>query len=485
MQQLTFKILFFAGICSIGNIISAQQAVVYTTAKDTELRITKTATLPLDKTTPPVNKQLCVYVDDSHQFQDFFGIGSALTDASAETFAKMPKAVQNELLTAFYDKEKGIGYSLARTHINSCDFSSKSYTYVADNDSLLKTFNIAHDKKFRIPFIQKAIAAAGGTLPLFVSPWTPPAWMKDNNSMLKGGSLLPQYYQTWADYFVKFIRAYQAENIPIFGMTVQNEPMAAQRWESCVFNAQQEADFVKNYLGPTLRKNELPDKKIIIWDYNRHALAQSAAQILNDRDVAQYVWAVGYHWYEAWTIDEMKFDNVRAVREAFPDKHVFLTEACIVKYSHDRIYEWGLGEKYGHSMVNDFNSGAIAWTDWNIILDEKGGPNHVGNVCFAPVIADTKTGEVHYTSIYYYIGHFSKFIRPGAKRIMSASNKAGLEVTAFQNPDGKNVAVVMNVSDSEIEYSLYCKNKSTVITALPHSISTIVISSEDGNAPTL
>src|SRR5262249_12696570 len=151
--------------------------------------------------------------------------------------------------------------------INSCDFSSDSYTYVSENDKDLKSFNVEHDEKFRIPLIKDALAKAG-KLTLFVSPWWPPAWMKDNTDMLHGGKLLPAYRQTWANYFVKFIKTYEKQGIPVWGLTVQNEPMANQKWESCIFTSEEERDFIKDYLGPTLKSEGLGSKKLIVWDHN-------------------------------------------------------------------------------------------------------------------------------------------------------------------------------------------------------------------------
>ena len=165
------------------------------------------------------------------------GIGAALTDASAETYAKLPLNKQQEFMEAHFDKKRGIGYTVARTNINSCDFSSDNYTYVKDGDKDLNSFNIEHDRKYKIPFIKQAMAAAGGKLTLFASPWSPPAWMKDNNDMLHGGKLKPAYYNSWARYYTKFIRAYEQEGIPIWGISVQNEPMATQRWESCIYTS--------------------------------------------------------------------------------------------------------------------------------------------------------------------------------------------------------------------------------------------------------
>src|SRR5262249_45376431 len=149
------------------------------------------------------------------------GIGGALTDASAETFAKLPVAKQQEILNGYFNATSGIGYALARTNIHSCDFSSSSYTYVNEGDNELNSFSIDHDKQFRIPFIKKALATADGKLNIFASPWSPPAFMKDNNNMLHGGKLKRESYQSWANYYVRFIKAYQQEGVPIWGITIQ------------------------------------------------------------------------------------------------------------------------------------------------------------------------------------------------------------------------------------------------------------------------
>jgi glucosylceramidase len=349
------------------------------------------------------------------------------------------------------------------------------YTYTKDNDTSLSSFNIEHDKKYRIPFIQQSIAAAGGKLVLFVSPWSPPAWMKDNNDMLHGGKLLPAYRQSWANYYTRFIKAYEALGIKVWGLTVQNEPMAKQKWESCIFTAEDERDFIKNFLGPTLVKNGMKDKKLIAWDHNRDLMYQRASTILNDPEAAKYVWGIGYHWYETFQDGGMQFDNERRVAEAFPGKQLIFTEGCNDSFKMDSISNWSLGEKYGYSMLNDFNSGTVAWTDWNILLDETGGPNHVGNFCFAPIIADTKKGELIYTNSYYYIGHFSRFIRPGAKRIACSSNRDALQTTAFRNTDGKIVVIVLNTSNKDLPYRLCIGGKAAEARSLPHSIMTMVL----------
>jgi glucosylceramidase len=452
-----------------------QKVSVYTTADYTLYRLSLTDTLSFENQEQPTETDICVFVDDTHSFQTFIGIGGAITDATAETFAKLPPNKQKELLTAYYDPQKGIGYTLARTNINSCDFSSDSYNYIKEGDSSLQTFSIAHDEQYRIPFIKQAIAMAGGRLRLFASPWSPPAFMKDNNSMFNGGKLKPAYYQPWANYYVKFIKAYEQEGIPVWGLTVQNEPMATQRWESCLYTAQDEANFIKNYLGPTLRKEGLFDRKIIAWDHNRDLIYQYASTLLNDKEVAKYVWGIGFHWYETWTGSEPMYANEKQIQQAFPDTRLLFTEGCNEGFDSTKLSDWQLGEHYGRSMINDFNNGTVGWTDWNVLLDEHGGPNHVGNYCFAPVHANTKTGELTYTNAYYYIGQFSKFIRPGAKRIVSSSNRDKLLTTAFKNSDGSIVIIVMNQSEDILPVNIWMKGKALKTKSLPRSIATFVM----------
>jgi len=452
---------------------NGRKVSVVITAKNTNLRLSKSTQLKLSPYKQPLEHIPCIFVDPKMTFQTFIGIGASLTDASAETFAKLPKDKQKDLLRIYFDRENGIGYTLARTNMNSCDFSSESYTYVADNDMALSTFSIAHDERYKIPFIKRAMEAADGKLDLYVSPWSPPAWMKGNKSMLQGGILMKNSYQAWADYFVKFIKAYEEQEIPVWGLTVQNEPMAKQTWESCMYTAEEERDFIKNYLGPALWKNGLKDKKLIAWDHNRDLLYHRASTILHDTAAAKYVWGIGFHWYESWTGATIP-ENVKRVAEAFPDKKLLLTEACNYPFSWDTFEEWHWGENYGTNMISDFNNGAVAWTDWNILLDETGGPNHVGNFCFAPVHADTRDGSLHYMNSFFYIGHFSKFIKPGAKRVACSSSRAQLQTTAFKNPGGQVVVIVMNQGETEVKFRLYVGSNATEVLSLPHSIMTLM-----------
>ena len=451
-----------------------KSVIVYTSADNSTLRLTLTDQLFFVSAVQPLETETCVFIEPRKTFQTFLGIGGAITDASAEVFAKLPKNKQEELLQAYYNKDKGIGYSLVRTTIHSSDFSSESYTYVTEGDKELKTFNIEHDKKYKIPLLKRAIETAGGKLTLFASPWSPPAFMKTNNNMLRGGKLLPEFYQPWANYYVKFIKSYEKEGIPVWGLTLQNEPMATQKWESCIYTAEEERDFLKNYLGPTLKKSGLGNTKITVWDHNRDLISQRSNTILNDPEANKYVWGIGFHWYESWSGGEPMFENIRKVYDLYPNKNLLFTEGCNENFKSENYQLWKNGERYGKSMINDFNNGTVGWTDWNILLDENGGPNHVGNFCFSPIHGDIKTGELIYTPSYYFIGHFSKFIQKGAKRIDCVTSRSNLISTSFLNPDGKVVTVVMNQSSQKIDYNVYVDTNKVSISILPHAIQTLI-----------
>jgi glucosylceramidase len=446
---------------------------VYTTAKDTELRLTKTSEQVFKKKVQPLETEVAIFINPKKTFQKYLGIGGAITDASSEVFATLNETQQNKLLESLYGKD-GIGYNIIRTSIHSSDFGLGSFTYVKEGDADLKTFSIEKDKEKRIPFIKRAIDLIKNDLVFYASPWSPPAFMKSNKNMLQGGKLLPEFRQAWADYYVKFIKAYEEEGIPVWGLTIQNEPMAVQRWESCIYTADEERDFLKNYLGPTLEKEGLGDKKIVVWDHNRDLISERANTIFEDPEASKYAWGIGFHWYETWTGGLPKYDNLKNINESFPSKNMLFTEGCQEGFDTERLHFWPNAERYGNSMINDFNSGVVGWTDWNILLDERGGPNHVQNFCFAPIHANTKTGELIYTPTYYYIGHFSKFIKPGALRVSTTTSRTTIESTSFQNENGSIVTVVMNKTDHTIGYKLIVGAAETYLEIQPRAMQTII-----------
>ncbi len=413
-----------------------------------------------------------VWVDASRRFQTIEGFGGAFTEAAALTWQGLSPVRQQQVLRDYFDPESGHGYTLCRAHMNSCDFALGNYAHVEiPGDTALASFNIERDKRSLLPFIQAAQRAAGQPLKLLVSPWSPPAWMKSNGQMNDGGHLLPQYRQAWARCFVRFIEAYAAEGVPVWAVSVQNEPAATQRWDSCLYSAEEERDFVRDHLGPELAAAGLGHVKIVIWDHNRDHLVERAGVVYADAEASKYVWGAGFHWY-----GEDHFEQVQLTHDAWPDKQLLFTEGCQEGGPHLR--SWDLGERYAHSMINDLNRWTVGWIDWNLLLDDSGGPNHVGNLCSAPVLADRASGELLYQSSYHYIGHFARFIRPGAQRVLCASSRQDLQATAFVNSDGGAAAVVLNRTEQPIRFLLSADQTRPVCEIPARAIATLLWDAE-------
>ena len=441
---------------------------LFSTVKDSDLRLTEQA-LPSAASQPDA----IIALDPGAQYQEIIGFGGAFTEAAAVTLHKLAPEKQAELLRAYFDPAAGHGYTLCRTHINSCDFSLGNYAYAeVPGDVTLEHFSIERDRQALLPMIQAARAIAGDALKLLASPWSPPAWMKTNGEMNHGGQLKPEYRDVWAAYYCRYIQAYAAEGVPIWALTVQNEPEATQTWDSCRYTAEEERDFVRDHLGPALHRHDLSHIRLLIWDHNRDRLFERASVVYDDPRAAQYVWGAGFHWYE----HPQRFDNVQRVHDAYPDKHLVFTEGCQEGGPH--LGEWGLGERYAHAMLNDLNAWTEGWIDWNLLLDETGGPNHVGNYCSAPIIADTRTGELLYQSSYYYIGHFARFIGPGARRIGCRVSAGDLEATAFSNADGSLAVVILNRTEAEIAFTLALGDQNRACVSPARSIQTYLVSSE-------
>lgn len=440
---------------------------VFLTASETGDRLAQKEPLYLE---PDVREEEMnvVNVYDDVKYQEIIGFGGAFTEAAADTFYKMSPEKREEILQAYFHPETGLGYTFCRTHINSCDFALGNYAYVEKpGDTSLETFTLERDEQSLLPFIKEALQHAGTDMKLFASPWSPPAWMKTNGQMNEGGKLKEKYYIVWAKYFAKYIRSYEDQGVHIWGITVQNEPKAVQRWDSCVYTAQEEADFVKNYLGPVLEAEGLSHVKIMIWDHNKERIYERAKVAFEDADTSRYIWGVGFHWYSG-----DHFEALEAVNHRWPDKKLVFTEGC--KELGPSLGAWSIGERYGHDILGDLKHHTCAWTDWNLILNEQGGPNHVHNYCDAPIIANTQNDTVHYEVSYYYIGHFSRFIRPGSIRIASTSYTEKLETVAFLMPEGKKVLIVMNRTEETLPFGLRYQGMISKGESLPHSIMTLV-----------
>lgn len=409
-----------------------------------------------------------INIMDDVEYQEILGFGGAFTEASAYNYSLLDEDAKKEFLKKYFDREEGIGYNFGRIPIGSCDFSLDVYSYVEEGDMTLETFRIDRDKKYMIPFLKDAMKVCKDELVLMASPWSPPAYMKTNQNVLGGGKLKEEYKRLWALYYAKYIKAYREEGIPITAISVQNEPNASQTWESCQWSADEERDFIRYELGPVLKEEGLDEIKIIIWDHNKERVYERAKDILSNEEVKERVWAVGHHWYSG-----EHFEGLSMVQERLHKPNIS-TEFC--------VGDDGFGipiqnaEKYAKHICQNLNHYMIASCDWNLLLDEEGGPFHdrVGGGCNAPVRYDSRTGKLEYTPVYYYIGHFSKYIQRGAKRLGTTRFTDALYTCAFRNPDGSIVIVVLNPTDDGHQVVFRHQKKNTVYQMPAHAMATVV-----------
>lgn len=400
------------------------------------------------------------------EFQEIKGFGGAFTEAASTTLDKLSKDNRDKILKLYFDKEEGIGYNFGRVHMNSCDFSLGNYTYVEENDETLESFNIERDEQSVIPMIKDAMKY--NEITIFASPWSPPAYMKTNGQMNQGGSLKKEYYELWSEYFVKYIEEYKQRGIDISIVSVQNEAKAVQRWDSCVYTAEEERDFIKNFLGGKMAGMGV---KILFWDHNKERTLERA-RITLDEETSKYIYGIALHWYSG-----DHFEQLDMFSKLYPDKDIVFSEGCY-EYSLGASDTVKIGEKYAHDMIGNFNNGCNIFCDWNLVLNEEGGPNHVGNYCDAPIMADTQNDKFYIHDSYYYIGHFSKFIEKGAKRIGSSKWTSEIDTVSFKNPDGTVISVVLNSTDEEKEFSFYITGEMFETKIEPRSIATYIFKNE-------
>ena len=432
------------------------------------------------------------------RFQSITGIGGSFTEASAHLLNLLSQENRDKILEAYFG-ESGARYSLTRTHINSCDFSLSNYSYAPiEGDVELEHFSIAEDMDDIIPMIKDAMAISKDGFKIISSPWTAPPWMKDNQDW-RGGKLLPEYYDTWALFFSKYLDAYRQEGIEIWSITVENEPLGNDsNWESMHYTPEEMTAFVKNHLGPKL-KADGHDIKILGFDQNRDEELKKWVDVMfADEESSAYFDGTAVHWY-ASTYDYFP-EALQYAHHKAPDKHLIQTEGCVdaevprwqddawywAKEATDWGWDWAPEDqkhlhpkyvpvfRYAGDIIGCLNNHVDGWVDWNMVLDRQGGPNWAKNWCVAPVIVDPEQDEVYFTPLYYTLAHFSRFIRPGAVRIGFENSDDSLMVTAVQNPDGSIAVVVFNpeaepkgvrlqLADQTLDFSIAAKAVQTVV----------------------
>lgn len=398
--------------------------------------------------------------------QELTGFGGAFTEATCYMLSCAKEADRTRVLNEYFGRESS-NYSLARLTIHSCDFAMSNYEYVRDkNDLQLEKFDISNDHNYIIPIVKEALEI-NPDIKFLASPWSPPAYVKTTNMMNHGGKLKPEYYKTWALYFVKFIQEYEKQGIPIWAVTIQNEPSATQTWESCIWTAEEEALFVKDYLVPMFKAHNI-DTKIIIHDHNRDDVNARVDAAFADPVVREAVYGIGIHWY---VVEE--YENLTELHNKYPEQHIMFTEGCCELGIGYETGQWKNGEKYSYEIINNFNNYCESFLDWNLVLDQLGGPNHVKNFCEAPVMIDYENDhQVTYNNSFYYIRHFSKFIEPGDVVISSDTSDDRLNVLVVKG-EKHHKLFILNRSEEEINYQTDIEEFGTMIP--PRAMQTIIL----------
>ena len=432
------------------------------------------------------------------QKQTITGFGGSFTEATAYLLNQLSKKNRDSIIEAYFG-ESGAKYSLTRTHMNSCDFSLSQYSYApVEDDKELKHFSIEEDRDDIIPMIKDAMAVSKDGFKILTSPWTASPWMKDNKNWV-GGKLLPEYYDTWALFFSKYVSAYKKEGIDIWGFTVENEPLGnGNNWESMHYSPDEMTNFVQNHLGPKL-KGDYPHVKILGYDQNREHLNEWVDSQYKNDQTSKYFDGTAIHWYAStfhYYPEELQYAHKKA-----PNKYLIQSEACIdaqvpvwkddAWYWKKEATDWGWDwapekdkpmhpkyapvNRYARDIIGCLNNYVDGWIDWNMVLDTKGGPNWFKNWCIAPVIVNPETDEVYFTPLYYTLSHFSKFIRPEAKVIEVNYTDKDIMITAAENTDGSIAVVIFNEKESKKNIQLTLNQKSVKINIQGQAIQTIVI----------
>ena len=408
-----------------------------------------------------------IYIKTHFLKHQIVGFGGAFTEASAYVFNQASPEVKEKILKMYFSNE-GLGYELGRMSIHSCDFSLENYTYVSENDQTLERFNIERERKYLIPMLKQAMEYSPN-LKMAVAPWNPPAYMKSNNEMNRGGKLLKAYYDLYSEYIVKYLLAMKEEGINIEYLSLQNEPEANQTWDSCLYSPEEMLELVKVIHPKLVRSNLNP--KIIILDHNRDILEKWAKAAQNDKEALNLIWGLAIHWY----VSE-DFDALRRAKLIAPSLNILFTEGCIE--GGPRPFKLHTGERYIRNMIGDINNGCSGYIDWNLILNEQGGPNHKNNYCDSPMLL-FDDGFLVVNSSYYYIGHIAKFIKNGSYVLEHLKENHDLQVLTALNELKQIVIVICNPTDKDITYSVKYLEEDVTGLIEAHTIQTWVVDSNE------
>lgn len=404
------------------------------------------------------------------RYQTIEGFGGTFTEAAAYTFSTMSEKSKQKFLNACFG-EDGLCYNQTRMAMDSCDACLGNYSAMDDeNDVKMKSFSLERDEKYILPFYHAVSEMRGEPVTAMLSPWSPPAFMKTNGEKNHGGRLKKEYYGMWAEYFCRFVEEYLKKGVDVKRISIQNEPVAVQTWDSCCYTGEEEKEFLRDYLYPALERHNLTDLELYIWDHNKERAVERAREVIDDT-TNHMVDGIGFHWYSG-----DHFEALSILKELYPDKKVAFTEGC-VEYSHFSAEDQLANARmYGHDMIGDLNGGASFLVNWSIMFNSQGGPNHVQNWCEAPVMYDEKTDELEIKLSWDYIRHFSKYITPGSVRIGMSRFTDQIDVTAALRSDGQIVAVLMNRTAEDKTIYLRLEGGTAEMVLPGNSIATVMIS---------
>jgi len=411
-------------------------------------------------------------VSTAVMYQTMLGFGGAFTDSTGFNLKDLSPAAQDMAMRAYFAPE-GIGYSVCRIPIAGSDCSTRPYSYDdVDGDVELLYWALAQeDYDLKFPYLKRAIELSSNEIFFFGSPWAPPAWMKSNGMFNGSGVLLPEMYQPYSEYIVKFVNAYEAEGVPIWGLTPQNEPMSGFEdwgWNTCGFTDVQMRDWIKNNLGPTLEAAGMRRLKMLVNDFNRGQLPDYVVAMLEDPDSNKYIDGIAVHWYDDDVLPPSILNDTHYVD---PTKFMLYTEACegwnVGGADSVQLGSWPRAENYFQNIIEDINYWSTGWVDWNMALGMDGGPNWANNMLDSPIIVNAATDEFYKQPTFYAMAHASKFIPRDSHRVETVSNAPGVEAAAVHEIRGTITLIIMNTNDATTSVSVNVDSSRYVNIDLP------------------
>lgn len=421
------------------------------------------------------------------KYQTIQGFGGAVTDSAGLNWKNLSEPLQ-QLLIQSYFSEEGLQYNMIRVPIGGTDFSTHPYAYndYPKNDNQLSNYTLTdEDYHYKIPMIKAAMQASKTQILIVASTWSPPPWMKTNNNYTGNNRLKPEYYQLYAVYHLKFLEKYLGEGIKIWAITTTNEPTNALiglcSHINCLgWSAHDMGNWIVNNLGPTIRNSTFNDVLILAGDDQRITIPYWMNLMVAEHPTAlNYINGVAVHYYTDFISPPVLLTQLQ---KFYPDKFIIGTEGCQgsmwFEKHHVDLGSWKRGESYVQDIITDLNYGMVGWIDWNMCLNRHGGPTWTGNYVDSPIIVFPKKGEFVKQPMFYAMGHFSKFIPRGSRRIEVTAPlcwKNSIQHVAFITPDNTTVMVLYN-SGGDKKVNIKIGEKLAVVNMPVHSFATVELS---------